>query len=114
HTYVRNCGGTSRNTGTALISCRYGGGLYVDLCNFAVDTAGIAGKNFIDFLDSVNFVVVRVTTCFVVNYNSVCNITLIGGGTVADVIFVTCSLVNCSGNIFFLSSPGGASIRGVR
>jgi hypothetical protein len=114
HTYVRNCGGTSRNTGGALIACRYGGGLYIDLSNFALDGTGASGKNFLDFLDSVNFVVVRVTTCFVVNYNSVCQINLIGGGTVADIIFATCSLVNCSGNIFFLSSPGGASIRGVR
>lgn len=117
HTYIRNCGGTSRNTGAGLIACRYGGGLYVDLCNFALDAAagaGLAGKNFIEFKDSANFVVVRVTTCFVVNFYAACYCDLIGGGTIADIVFATCSLVNLGNFGFYLNSPGGASIVGVR
>lgn len=117
HTYIRNCGGTSRNTGAGLIQCRYGGGLYIDLCNFAIDSAagaGASGKNFIEFRDSVNFVVVRVTTCFVVNYYAACFCDLIGGGTIADILFVTCSLVNLGNFGFYLNAPGGSSIVGVR
>lgn len=114
NTYIRNCGGTSANTGGALIACRYGSGLYVDLCNFSVGAAGIAGKDFIDFLDSSTFSLVRVTTTQATQYNGICNISLIGGGNVSDIAFVTSTFMNCSGNIFFLSSPGGAVIRGVR